>query len=115
MAFEEIAERDELVVRLAGHRSSGEPGQSRLEPASPAQGIQRAVASNPEEPRIGVPNVLELVARAKGVVEDVLEKIFGEPAIADHLHEVLADPPLAAPEKLVDLSREDVVATLRDP
>lgn len=115
MAFEEIAERDELVVQVARHGSAGKACQRRLEPASPAERVQGAVARDPEEPRVGIPDVPELLARAKGVVEDVLEQILGQPTISDHLHEVLADSALAAPEELVDLSREDVVPTLRDP
>ncbi len=105
MPFEQVADGENLVVRLSAIASSLqlERFQRTVKSASTANSVECVISRDPVEPSNRDVGNRELVAAADSIVEDVLQEILRQRSIRDHLHEELAESCLAAHEELLDI------------
>lgn len=104
VALEQIAKREQLeVVTLASCWTLDETLQRSSKTTASAEGRERSIACDPEQPGFGIVDLAKLVAAAEGLVEAVLQEIFGEPPVVDHLDEKPSQTCLASTEKTFHL------------
>ena len=93
-------ERRPLVGR--GWRR-GDPLDGPPQPLRAAQGVQRAVPRDPEQPRLRVLDAVEVVARLPRREERLLEQVLGERAVAHDVDEELPEASLVRREQPLDV------------
>jgi hypothetical protein len=64
--------------------------EGTAEATAPTERSERAVTRDPEKPRLGIGDLIELISAAERFVEAVLKKVFGKRSIADHLRKEAA-------------------------
>lgn len=103
VALNQVAQFEQLeVVALGWVGTLDEPFERTAETTPPTQCRERTIASDPEQPRLGIVDLRQLAATTECFVEAVLEQILGQRPVADHLGEEAAKAGLRGVKELLD-------------